>query len=104
MSSTQFCYLSVSYYSSSYGEEEEGLGQIKFTAIIMYKKLNGKQKEDTDYHCLLLLQHIKRIHEKVQMLFHLILPHHFEVGNIPILPVKKPEAQRFKFRSKLYYH
>ena len=90
MSGTQFCYLSVGYYSSSYGkEEEEGLGQVKFTAIIMYRKLNGKQKEDTDYHCHLPLWHIKRIHEKVQMLFHLILPHHFEAGNIPIFTSEK---------------
>lgn len=33
VSGTQFCYLSVGYYSSSFeGENEGGLGKVKLTA------------------------------------------------------------------------
>lgn len=57
MPGTQFCYLSVSYYFSSCEEEgEKGLRKVKLIATIKYKKLNGDQNKDTDYHCHLVLR------------------------------------------------
>lgn len=58
VSGTEFCYLSVGYYSSSFAGENEGeLGKVKF--IAKYKKLNDNTVEAT-----IVTYCPKYIHEK----------------------------------------